>query len=52
MFNENLYMQNDKEKAQYYKNGNIQDAIIYSLNEINRFLDIELNIRRNEYKII
>ena len=42
--NQNLYMQDDLEKAQYFSKNNLEDALSYSLSQINKFLGKELSI--------
>mgnify|MGYP001107678333 CR=1 FL=1 len=42
--NQNLYMQDDLEKAQYFSKNNLEDALSYALSKINKFLGKELNI--------
>lgn len=42
--NQNLYMQDELEKAQYFSKNNLEDALSYSLSQINKFLGKELNI--------
>lgn len=42
--NQNLYMQDDLEKAQYFSKDNYDDSIVYSLSQVNKFLGKELNI--------
>ncbi len=41
----NLYMQSDKDVAQYFLKSNFHKAINYSLNQVNKFLDKDLNIK-------
>ncbi len=43
--NQNLYMQDDLEKAQYFSKDNFDDAIDFSLSQVNQFLGKELNIK-------
>lgn len=42
--NQNLYMADDLEKAQYFSNDNISEAINYSISQVDKFLGKELNI--------
>ncbi len=42
--NQNLYMQDELEKAQYFSKDNFEDGINYSLSQVNKFLGKELNI--------
>lgn len=42
---ENIYMQDDLEKAQYFSKDNFDDGIKYSLSQIDKFLGRELEIR-------
>ncbi len=42
--NQNLYMQDDLEKAQYFKKANFDDAITYTLSQVNKFLGKELSM--------
>lgn len=42
--NQNLYMQDDLEKAQYFSKDNFDDGISYSLSQVDKFLGKELNI--------
>lgn len=46
--NQNLYMQDDLEKAQYFSKDNFDDAIDFSLSQVNQFLGKELNIKIQE----
>ncbi len=40
----NLYMQSDRENAQYFSRTNFDEAISYSLTQVNKFLKKDLNI--------
>lgn len=40
---QNLYMEEDFDKAQYYRSGNYEDAIKYSICQIDEFLDKKIN---------
>lgn len=42
--NQNLYMQDDLEKTQYFSKDNFDDGISYSLSQVDKFLGKELNI--------
>lgn len=42
---QNLYMQDDLSKAQYFSKDNFDDAINFSLTEINQFLGKTLNVK-------
>ncbi len=42
--NQNLYMQDDLEKAQYFSKENFEDGINYSLSQVNKFLGKGLSI--------
>lgn len=39
-----MYMQSDKEMAQYFSKSSRDDAINYSLDQVNKFLDKDLKI--------
>ena len=41
---QNIYMQSDKELAQYFSKSNYDEAIHYSLTQVNKFLDKDLNL--------
>ena len=41
---QNMYMQSDKEVAQYFSKSSRDDAINYSLDQVNKFLDKDLKI--------
>lgn len=41
----NLYMQSDRDMALYFSKTNFNKAINYSLNQLNKFLDKDLNIK-------
>lgn len=43
--NQNLYMADDLEKAQYYQNGHYDEALKYSLIQIDNFLDKNINLK-------
>lgn len=42
--NQNLYMQDDLEKAQYFSKSDFDEGITYSLSQVNKFLGKELNL--------
>ena len=43
--NQNLYLIDDLEKAQYYQNGNYEDALKYAITQIDNFLDKNINLK-------
>ena len=42
---QNLYMNDDKTSAEYFSKFNFDEAINYSLNQVDKFLDKNLNIK-------